>query len=157
MNKTTSSDLFGLPRFVVWGGGLFLLLLAFFFVGFQVGARPIDDLTARVERAEVASQDSETRAEALEARLHGQRALSLLYRTMLDVDARNFGTANERLDEVSAALAEIDHAAIGLAAEDLDALRRDLEELDLRVADDLAVQRSILSDLAQRLVELLGV
>jgi hypothetical protein len=157
MGSQTSSDrLFGLPRSVAWGGGLLLLLLAAFALGLMVGARPIDDLSQRVEQAEAAAQETEAQAAGLEARLHAHRALSLLYRTMLDVDARNFGTANERLDEVAAALAQVNRDAIGPAAEDLEELQRDLGALDIRVADDLAEQRSTLAEFAQRLVELLG-
>jgi hypothetical protein len=147
----------GLPRSVVWGGGLLLLLIVTFIVGWTVGARPIDDLRHGVEQAEARAEASGLIAGELEARLHAHRGLSLLYRTMLDVDARNFGTANQRLDEAAAALAQVDLDAIGPAATELEDLRRELGELDLRVAEDLEEQRSTLAELARRLATVLDV
>jgi hypothetical protein len=145
-----------LPRFLAWGGGLVLLLIVSFVVGFLVGERPVADLSHRVVQAEAGVREGEARAAELESRLHVHRALSLLYRTMLDLDARNFGTANERLDEARAALAQVDQDAIDPPLEGLQDLRRDLGTVDLRVADDLAEQREILSRLASRLLELTG-
>jgi len=121
-----------------------------------VGSRPVEGLSQRLGQAEMAARESGTRVAALEARLHAHRALSLLHRTMLDVDDRNFGTANQRLDDAGAALARVDPDAIGPIAGSLETLRLELVALDLRVADDLAEQRSTLSGLADRLVELLG-
>ena len=153
--RSASPGLFGLPRPVVWVGGLVLLALIFFGVGWMVGAGPIDDLSHDVEQAEARAEASASLAEGLEARLNAHRALSLLYRTMLDVDARNFGTANERLDEAAAALAQVDPNAIGPAGTELEDLRRELGELDIRVAEDLAEQRGVLADLARRLAVIL--
>jgi hypothetical protein len=150
-----SHGLFGLPRSVAWGGGLLLLALVVFGVGWLMGARPIDNLNRDVEQAEARAEANALLLEGLEARLDAHRALSLLYRTMLDVDARNFGTANQRLDEAAAALAQVDPMAIGPAAADLQSLRRELGELDIRVAEDLAEQRGVLAELARRLAALL--
>ncbi len=141
---------FGLPRFVFWGGSVLVFFLVSFAVGFAVGARPVGDLTQRVEQ-------TEARAAAIEARLHAHEALSLLYRTLLDVDARNFGIANERLDAATAALGRVNPEALGTDAAELDALLMELAALDVRVAADLAGQRGMLSGLAQRLAEILGV
>lgn len=153
--SSASPDVFGLPRPVVWGGGLLLLALVVFGVGWVVGARPIDTLSRDVEEAEARAEANALLAEGLDARLDAYRALSLLYRTMLDVDARNFGTANQRLDEAAAALAQVDPNAIGAAGTDLEDLRRELGELDLRVAEDLAEQRDTLAELARRLAVIL--
>jgi hypothetical protein len=152
---SASPRLFGLPRPVAWGGGLLLLVLIVFGVGWMMGARPIDSLSRDVAQAEARAEANVLLAESLEARLDAHRALSLLYRTMLDVDARNFGTANQRLDEAAAALAQVDPDAIGPAGTDLEDLRRQLGELDIRVAEDLAEQRSVLAELARRLAVLL--
>lgn len=120
-----------------------------------MGARPIGDLRHGMEQAEASAEASGRLAGEAEARMHAHRALSLLYRTMLDVDARNFGTANQRLDEAAAALAQVDRDAIGPAALDLEELRRELGELDLRVAEDLEEQRGTLAELARRLAAVL--
>jgi hypothetical protein len=140
---------------VVWGAGLLLLALVVFGVGWVVGARPIDELNRNVEQAEARAETNVLLVEGLEARLDAHRALTLLYRTMLDVDARNFGTANQRLDEAAAALAQVDPSAFDPAGTELGDLRRELEELDLRVADDLSEQRGVLEELARRLAVIL--
>ncbi len=63
-------------------------------------------------------------------------------------------TAQER--EVQAAgLTAVDRNAIGPGGEGLDALERELGELDIRVAADLAQQRIVLSELARRLASIL--
>jgi hypothetical protein len=156
MNPPNASDhRSGLPKPVIWGGGILLLLVISFAMGTFVGSRPVGELTRRVDQADIAAREGQAREAALEARLHAHQALSLLHRTMLDVDARNFGTANQRLDDVVAALAQVDRDAFGPGAGSLDNLQGDLAELDLRVADDLAEQRSTLSGLVERLVELL--
>lgn len=145
----------GLPRPVVWAAGLLLLAVVLFGVGWVVGTRPIEDLNRDVEQAEARAEAEALLVQGLEARLDAHRALSLLYRTMLDVDARNFGTANERLDEAAAALARVDPNAIEPAGPELDDLRRELGQFDLRVAEDLAEQRGALEDLARRLAVIL--
>jgi hypothetical protein len=132
------------------------LAIVCFTLGFSMGRRPVGELTERTEQSEATAEDAEARAADLEARLHGQRALALLYQTIVEVDARNFGTANERLNEVVASLDRMDRMRLGDRAEALEAIRDDLAALDIRVAADLSVQRSALSGLAQRLSEALG-
>jgi hypothetical protein len=105
-----------------------------------------------VEQAEVRSAESEAAAARLEARLDAYRGLALLHNAILDLAARNFGTANQRLDEAVAMLARVDreHLDPGVARE-IQALHGELAELDLRVAEDLASQRATLAGLAKRL------
>lgn len=152
----SSSGPFGLPRFVFWGGSVLLFFVVAFGVGFAVGTRRIDDITQRMEQAEARAVEREARAAALEARLHAHEALALLYATLLDVDARNFGIANERLDAATAALRRVNPEAFGAGAAELDVLLGELAALNVRVAADLAGQRATLSRLAQRLAEALG-
>jgi len=154
--QTSSSKIVGLPRPAALGGGLLLLLIAVFVVGYVVGHRPVGALNQQVEQVDADLEQSRARIGQLEARLQANRALTLVYESMLDVDARNFGTANERLDEAATVLAGIDPDAIGPAAEELEILRQELATLDVRVAGDLAQQRVVLTGLAQRLGQVLG-
>jgi hypothetical protein len=155
-SDSSSAGPFGVPRFVVRGLGILLLFLVSFAAGFVVGARPVADLTQRVERAGARAEESEGRAAELDARLHAYRALALLHQAIADVDARNFGTANQRLDEVVAALDSVNRELLDTGAEELEAIRNELAEFDVRVAGDLAGQRATLSTLAQRLTEALS-
>ncbi|HEX6228769.1 MAG TPA: hypothetical protein VFZ41_04810, partial [Solirubrobacterales bacterium] len=103
------------------------------------------------------SADAEATAARLEARLNAYQGLALLHRTILDLDARNFGTANQRLDAAAATLTRVDEDRLdpGVARE-LQAVREELAALDLRVAEDLAGQRATLAGLAERLDGALG-
>jgi hypothetical protein len=81
------------------------------------------------------------------------RARSLLFETALDLERRNFGTANERLD---AAARELDAAREAGGGPEIEEIRGEIESLDLRVAENLQQQRSLVLALAARLEEVLG-
>jgi len=146
----------GMPRSAIWGAAALVILLVLLGVGYALGNRPVADLRERAGQAETRAEAGDARVAELEARLEANRALALLYRTMLDVDARNFGTANQRLDEAAAALDRVDRDAIGEAADEMEALREEMRALDIRVAEDLSGQRSRVEDMARRLAAALG-
>ncbi|CAN5716727.1 hypothetical protein BH23GEM11_BH23GEM11_08870 [soil metagenome] len=149
--ETRSSSPSGMPRSAIWGAAALVILFVLLGVGYALGNRPVADLRDRSGQAETRAEASEARVAELEARLDANRGLALLYRTMLDVDARNFGTANQRLDEAAAALDRVDRDAIGPAADEVEALRAELRALDIRVAEDLSGQRGRVEDMARRL------
>jgi hypothetical protein len=146
----------GIPRSAIQGVLALVLVLVLLGVGYALGVRPVDDLRARAQQADTRAEASDARVGELESRLEATHALALLYRTMLDVDARNFGTANDRLNEAAAALDRVNREAIGSAADEVDALRAELRSLDIRVAEDLSNQRSRVADMARRLAAALG-
>jgi hypothetical protein len=153
---SSSSGPSALRRYLIWAGVVLVVLLGSFVAGVAVGRRPVRDLTARVEQAEARADQAEARVADLDARLHAYRALSLLHATVADLDARNFGVANTRLDEVVAALDRVDRERFGAAAEELGTIRNALAGMDVQVATDLADQRTTLTGLARRLAEALG-
>lgn len=81
------------------------------------------------------------------------RARSLLFETALDLERRNFGTANSRLDAAAEQLAAAQR--IGGTGE-LDPLQSQIANTDLRVAADLAEQRARVLGFATRLDQLIG-
>lgn len=125
-------------------------------VGIAIGRGPVPELRESAREARLAEAAALERAGSLENRLQGEQALTLLYRALLDVDARNFGTANERVRTSAVRLGEMDPAALDLDPEELETIRADLSTFDIRVAEDLAVQRDRLTALAERLNNLLG-
>jgi hypothetical protein len=147
---------FGIPMWVVWGGGALIFFLIAFFIGFATGSAPVDQLADRVEQAETRAGQAEAEAATLEAELAAQRSLALLYRAMLDMDARNFGIANERLGQVAAILDLMDPDPLGVDVDAFESLRSDVAAMDVRVAEDLAAQRAAVTALARRLEELVG-
>lgn len=74
-----------------------------------------------------------------------------LYRTAADLDQRNFGTANERLQEAAAALAKVDATSGDVDAQQLSALRSSISAMNINVATDLQQQRNQVLDLAAQL------
>lgn len=154
--ETQSQASSGMPRSAIWGAAALVIVLVLLGVGYALGNRPVADLRERAGQAEMRAESGDARVAELEARLEANRALALLYRTMLDVDARNFGTANQRLDEAAAALDRVDRDAIGGAADEVEALREEMRALDIRVAEDLSGQRSRVEDMARRLAAALG-
>jgi hypothetical protein len=155
-SASSSKQVFGLPRWAVLGGLALVALTVVFLAGVVVGRAPAPELRERAEAAELAESQALDQVQALEGRLHGEQALTLLYRGLIDLDARNFGTANERIDAAVNHLGQVDAAAMGADARDFEALRERLGELDIRVAADMAEQRNILTGLAQELNALLG-
>ena len=155
-SSTSSNQIFGLPRWAALGGLALASLVVVFLAGVVVGRAPTPELRDRAEAAELSEAQAVEQIQALEGRLHGEQALTLLYRGLIDLDARNFGTANERIDAAANHLRQVNATAMGADAAAFDALRARLGELDIRVAADMAEQRAILTELARELNTLLG-
>ncbi len=115
------------------------LALLVFLIGLFVGRGPVGDLQERAEQAE-------THLALMQDHQHMTEAAMLLYRTALDLDARNFGTANDRLDE-SASVLEL----VGPAGSEFESLRTSVAAMDINVAQDLAGQRAAVLGFAETL------
>ncbi|HWR51009.1 MAG TPA: hypothetical protein VN428_07870 [Bryobacteraceae bacterium] len=74
-----------------------------------------------------------------------------LHQTAADLDARNFGTANTRLQEAATALGKVDAALGGIDADKLATLRAAIATTSITVAADLQAQRNQVLDLAAQL------
>lgn len=146
----------GLPRWAAWGIGILVFLIVAFGIGYMAGGAPVGDLNERVGQMEGQLAEAETEAERLRSEVSAQQALALLYQTMLAVDARNFGIANERLEQVEGALGRTQPELLGIDAEAFRSVQTDIAAMDVRVAEDLAGQRSTLEALGQRLSDLVG-
>ncbi|MDI6817254.1 MAG: hypothetical protein QME41_08720 [Actinomycetota bacterium] len=109
-------------------------------------------------RAQLAAQkaDYESRLQAVEDELAQtqeelavqmnqalmMRARAALYRAAVDLDRRNFGTANTHLQEAATALQQIDDTSGGLNLARLNTLQAAISETDINVAVNLEEQRS---------------
>lgn len=74
-----------------------------------------------------------------------------LYRAAADLDQRNFGTANTRLQEAAAALGRVDTSGGDLDTGRIAALRSSIAATNINVATDLQEQRNQVLDLAAQL------
>ena len=71
-----------------------------------------------------------------------------LYRTALDLERRNFGTANTHLQESAATLGEVQGSDLDMAR--LGALKENLAKTDINVVTDLEAQRKQMLDFARQ-------
>lgn len=115
-----------------------------FLVGWFVGRGPVGDLQERAAAAE-------SHLALMQDHLHITDAASLLYQTALDLDARNFGTANDRLDEAASVL-----QLVGVAGSALESLRSTVASTDINVAQNLAGQRAAVLGFAEALQGLMA-
>ena len=125
-------------------GVLVVVAVVFYLVGRSKGAAPIPELEARASAAEAQFAAVQDRAKLNEA-------LALVYRTTMDLDARNFGTANEHLHAAARALDGLS----GVDGNGVDGLRRTMAETDLTVAADLQQQRARVLHFAEQIESLL--
>lgn len=120
------------------------LALLVFLIGWFVGRGPVGELKDRAESAE-------QRLALASDHINMSIASSLLYQTALDLEARNFGVANGRLDEAVAAL-----DSMGAGGSELEALRTSMASTDFSVAADLGDQRATALGFADALNGLLS-
>ena len=137
------------------GAAVILVLGAIlYFVGLQSGRAQLDaqaakfevernGLNSKVTTAETARDNALDRSAMMETR-------AALYRTAIDLDARNFGTANTRLKEAAAALGRVQ-------TPDTSQLRSQIEATDLNVAVNLAGQRAQILGFAEQLNKIMPV
>lgn len=108
----------------------------------------------RIAAAEAQLLETRRELDAARNRNHLMMARTDLYRTAADLDQRNFGTANTRLQEAAAALRRVDASSGDLDAAKLDAVRSTIEGMNINVATNLQDQRNQVLDLASRLDEI---
>ncbi|MDQ3206736.1 MAG: hypothetical protein M3Q40_09610 [Pseudomonadota bacterium] len=97
-----------------------------------------------------------TRNELATARNRNQLLMARtdLYRAAADLDQRNFGTANTRLQEAAAALGRVDSSVGGIDTADFAQLRSAIAITNVNVATNLQDQRNLVLNLAARLDEI---
>ena len=131
-------------------GALVVLILGavLYFVGLQSGKAQLAAQEAKfgVERNGLQSQvkTAETERDAAKDRAALMESRGALYRTAIDLDARNFGTANEQLQRAASALARV-------KGSEAQALQSEIAATDLNVAVDLADQRARVLGFAEQL------
>lgn len=126
---------------------LLLLLLAgsgLYFGGLLQGR---NQYARRLQEAERLLSINQNRGYLLKAR--GE-----LYRAALDLERRNFGTANKNLDQAAGAIRAVSPKAADVDTKQLEALQSDINAIDLNVATDLEAQRTKVLEMATRVEQL---
>ena len=153
MKSSTSSDApagaGGKIKLYLIGAAVVLVLGAIlYFVGLQSGKAQLATQKAKfgVERNGLQSQvkTAETARDAARDRSAMMETRAALYRTAIDLDERNFGTANDHLKEAATALGRV-------KTPDTSALVQEIGATDLNVAVDLSGQRTKVLGFAEQL------
>ncbi len=125
-----------------------------YFVGLQSGRAQLQAQAAKfeVERNGLNSKvtTAETERDAARDRAALMETRAALYRTAIDLDARNFGTANTHLEEAATALGRV-------KSPDTSQLRGAIEATDLNVAVNLGGQRTQVLGFAEQLNKIMPV
>ena len=69
------------------------------------------------------------------------QARAALYHCAVDLDQRNFGTANTRLQEASTALSKIEDTSGSLDTQKISSLQKNISQANINVAVNLEKQR----------------
>jgi len=126
--------------------------IALYWVGLSQGRSQLE-----AERKTFNSQLEQMNSKLVSAEYNSRlnQARFLLCRTVLDLDQRNFGLANTRLNEASAALGNINAAMIGVDQGRFDALRKEIAATEINVALNLEEQRGRVFSFSEQLEALL--
>jgi hypothetical protein len=120
--------------------------------------RAAGERAERIEEVEAVRMElAGARAElaAAEDRIRLLRARALLFETAVDLDRRNFGTANQHLHAAAEELQAVRVGGPGMDRQALQNLHRAIAATNLNVATDLEVQRAQIMDFLARLDALL--
>lgn len=112
---------------------------------------------AHAERDSVQAQLAQLEEELLVAQNYGHlmEARTALYRTVVDLERRNFGIANTHLQEVEEALNSLQDVGSYLSVDELSALKETIAQTDLNVAVNLQQQRNLILNFVTRLDQLI--
>jgi len=116
----------------------------------QLGAQKIE-YQQRISAIQGELQQARSELAASSNRNQLLMARTDLYRAAADLDRRNFGIANTRLQEAAAALGKVDGSGAGIDPAELAALRAAIAKTDINVATNLQQQRNQVLDFAARL------
>lgn len=126
-----------------------VIAIGLFATGYIKGRAPVSTLQSQLAQRDAQLLISQNRSYLMEAR-------AALYHTAIDLDQRNFGTANSRLQEAAGALENVKQDSSTIDMEKITQLRSDITAMNINVAVDLENQRKHVLDLASQLNALMG-
>ncbi len=131
---------------------LIVIGIALYWVGLSQGRSQLD-----AERKTFNTQLEQINARLVTAEysVRLNQARYYLCRTVLDLDQRNFGLANNHLKEAHAALGNINASMVGVDPGRFEALRKDIGATDISVAMNLEEQRGRVFTFSEQLEALI--
>lgn len=143
------SDAPGAKWILAGVGAAVVVGLIMYLIGVYQGRQRVTEAQRQLQTIE--AELGTTREALAQARDHGRLswALALLYQTTSDLDQRNFGVANTRLQEAAGVLGGVESDSLNTP--ELQSLQRELQETNIQVASNLEEQRSRINTYATRL------
>ncbi len=126
--------------------------VALYFLGVWQGKRQVLPQKQLLEKQ---CQELQGKLGVAEHTNHLLRARIALSQASLELDRRNFGNAQGRLQEAAAALGIVEAAVAGIDKAKMDALRQQVAGTGIVVAVDLEAQRKTMIELERLLDEIL--
>lgn len=133
-----------------------LIAIGLFWAGFVRGRAQVSNLNSQISSLQ--DQASQAKAQLLISQNHTYllQARAALYHTAIDLDERNFGTANNRLIKAADALGKVTQDSNNMDVNGITELRSSITALKINVAVNLEDQRKQVLDFAARLDDLMG-
>ena len=139
--------------------GIVAVAIALYAFGAGQGRSQLDAQRAEFEERLATAEHALSKAEGQLAIVMNvknlQEAEVALLRGAVEIDRRNFGTANEHVRKSGVILDRIRDPAGGVSLEEIQLLREDVAQLDINVAVNLEDQRMHVLGLAGRLRDLI--
>jgi hypothetical protein len=125
-----------------------LLMCAAYYVGFARGHGELQALKNDYEKQLGAMQQ---KAVVCESRNSLSLARLALYRTVLDLEQKNFGLANSHIRQAASSLSQMSPALVGTDSAKLEAIRRSVAAMNFEPAASVDDQRSSILNAAMQL------
>jgi uncharacterized protein HemX len=120
------------------------IAIGLFATGYIKGRAQVSTLQSQLTQRDAQLLISQNRSYLMQAR-------AALYHTAIDLDQRNFGTANSRLQEAASALGNMKQDSSTIDMEKIAQLRNAIAAMNINVAVNLEDQRKHVLDLASQL------
>ncbi len=147
-SRSFNAALIGAVVLVVLAGGLY-------FWGLHQGrgelAAQKTQYESRISSVQADLQKQTVELATANNRIAFLQARASIYRTAVDLDRRNFGTANEHLQEAVAFLGKVSGGGAGLDMDQLEVVRTSISQMNINVATDLETQRDQVLKLGSQL------
>ncbi|KST65828.1 BRO1 domain-containing protein [Mastigocoleus testarum] len=100
-----------------------------------------EEITEEIKSVRQELQQTQNQLEAVRNYGYLMQARAALYHSAVDLDQRNFGTANTRLQEASTALGEVKDNSGTLDINKISSLQKNISQTNINVAVNLQKQR----------------
>ena len=136
-------------RLAVIIGVAVVVAIGLYVLGLSQGSSRVEEVEVQLQEARQQVQQIRSQAQRAQNRSQMYQSLALIYQTALDLEDRNFGTANRHLQQAASTLANVQLP--NTSSQQLDRLQKTLSATNLEVAVNLENQRQQVRMLADSL------